>query len=306
MIVAGAVVGVGLAAGAAASWFGWRRSRPGPDPTDPHVSRRTVWNWLRRHPRTASGLHEHHPDPRAAAAGLLTATGVVLAAGAAAAGVVLVMVRTRTGLARADRPLAEWAAEHATDASTEVVRSISEFGGTTFVVAGAMAVTAFELVRDRRAAIPLYVAVTVAGQFALSNAIKVIVDRARPDLSPLTGFSGTSFPSGHATAAAATWACVAFLVGRRRHRHVRALLVGAAVALAVAVAATRVALGVHWTTDVIAGLLVGWAWWLLVTTAFGGRVLHFGEPVAVAEHVSDVAPTSEITADLDASSRSRG
>jgi membrane-associated phospholipid phosphatase len=300
MIVAGAVVGIGVAAGAAVAWLGWRRSRPGLDPTDPHLSRRTVWNWLGRHPRTASGLHEHHPDPRAAAAGLLTATGVVLAAGAAAAGVVLVMVRTRTGLARADRPLAEWAAEHATDASTEVVRFISEFGGTTFVVVGAVAVTALELVRDRRAAIPLYVGLTVGGQFGLSNLIKLIVDRARPDLSPLTGFSGTSFPSGHATAAAATWACVAFLVGRRRNRHVRAVLVGAAVALAVAVSATRVALGVHWTTDVLAGLLVGWAWWLLVTTAFGGRVLELGEPVAVAEHVSDVradaATPSRVTA----------
>jgi undecaprenyl-diphosphatase len=288
MIVAGTVIGVGAAAGAVAAWLGWRRSRPGPDPTDPHLSRRTLWNWLQRHPRATSRLHAHRVGTRTAAAGLLAATGVVLAAGGAAAGVVLVMVRTRSGLARADRPFAEWAAEHATDASTEVVRFISEFGGTPFVVAGAVVVTAFELLRDRRAAVPLYVAITVGGQFALSNLIKLVVDRARPDLSPLTGFSGASFPSGHATAAAATWACLAFLVGRRRNRHVRAALVGGAVALATAVAATRVALGVHWTTDVVAGLLVGWAWWLLVSTAFGGRVLELGEPVAVAEHVSDV------------------
>jgi membrane-associated phospholipid phosphatase len=64
-----------------------------------------------------------------------------------------------------------------------------------------------------------------------------------------------------------------------------------AVGLAVAVAATRVALGVHWTTDVIAGLVVGWSWWLLTTAAFGGRVLEFGEPVAVAEHVAPLAQT---------------
>jgi undecaprenyl-diphosphatase len=287
MIVAGTVIGLGVAAGALAGWIGWRRTRPGPDPTDPHLSRRTVWQWLRRHPAAAARLHESHPDPRVATTGLLAATGLVLAAGAAAAGVVLVMVRTRTGLARADRPLAEWAAEHATDASTEVVRFISDFGGTPFVVLGAVAVTAFELLRDRRWSVPLYVAAVVAGQFVLSNVAKLVVDRARPDLSPLTGFAGTSFPSGHATAAAATWACVAFLVGRRRGRRTRAVLLGAAVAIAVAVAATRVALGVHWTTDVVAGLLVGWAWWLLVTTAFGGRILELGEPVAVAEHVAD-------------------
>ena len=65
------------------------------------------------------------------------------------------------------------------------------------------------------------------------------------------------------------------------------MLLGGAVAIAVAVAATRVALGVHWTTDVVAGLLVGWTWFALCAIAFGGRVLHFGEPVEVVEAEAD-------------------
>jgi len=286
MIVATVVIGIGATAGAAAGWLGWR-ARRGIDPTDPHVSRRTLWNWVRRHPATAERLHDHQPDARAATAGLLTASAAVLAVGAALAGVVLLMIRTNSGLARADQPFAEWAAEHATQTSTDIVRFISDFGGTTFVVTGAIAVAAIETVRDRRPTVALYVAVTVGGQFALSNLIKLIVERARPDLAPLTGFAGTSFPSGHSTAAAATWACVAFLVARGRGRHARAGLIGGAVGLAVAVAATRVALGVHWTTDVIAGLIIGWSWWLLTTTAFGGRVMEFGEPVTIAEHIAD-------------------
>jgi hypothetical protein len=49
--------------------------------------------------------------------------------------------------------------------------------------------------------------------------------------------------------------------------------------ITIVVASSRVLLGVHWLTDVIAGVVVGWTWFLLVTVLFGGRLLRFGEPV---------------------------
>jgi undecaprenyl-diphosphatase len=64
------------------------------------------------------------------------------------------------------------------------------------------------------------------------------------------------------------------------------MLAGAAVAIAVGVAGSRVLLDVHWLSDVIAGVALGWAWFAVCSVAFGGRVLRFG---AAAERAGEQA-----------------
>jgi undecaprenyl-diphosphatase len=170
------------------------------------------------------------------------------------------------------------------------MRAVSQLGGTTGVVALAAIATVVEYVRRPSRSILFFMALTVGGQFALSNGIKYLVERARPDVSRLTGFAGSSFPSGHSTASAATLAAVALLVTRNRSRRVKIAGASIAAGAAVLVAMTRVFLGVHWFTDVIAGLLLGWGWFALCSIAFGGRLLTFGQPVATAEHIAEVVP----------------
>ena len=167
------------------------------------------------------------------------------------------------------------------------MRDISLLGGTTGAVTIAVIAGVYEYRRRPNPAIPALLTLTVLGQFLIVNIIKLIVDRDRPDIRQLTGFSGASFPSGHAAAAAATFAVVGLLAGRGRSRTVRNAIAGAVVGLAILVAASRVMLGVHWLTDVIAGIAVGWAWLAVCSIAFGGRLVQFGAPVTAATAVAE-------------------
>ena len=271
------------------------RRWPHRDPLAPKVAASTVVEEVRRHPRLRALLRSRL-DP-ASETGLLLSVAVgVVVVSMSAFGVVAAMIRADRGLASYDLAFARWGADNASSASTEGLKLISLLGGYPPVVALSCLVALAEYRRKMgRSVVPLLVLV-VGGQFAVTNAIKFTVDRARPDISQLTGFAGTSFPSGHAAAAAATYAVFAMVLGRRRSPRVKALLGGAAVAISVAVAATRVLLGVHWFTDVVAGVFVGWAWFTLVSLAFGGRVLRFGAPVIAAESaVTTGATASHVT-----------
>jgi membrane-associated phospholipid phosphatase len=65
------------------------------------------------------------------------------------------------------------------------------------------------------------------------------------------------------------------------------VITGLAAGIAVGVAATRVLLDVHWLTDVIAGLSLGWAWFAVCAMAFGGRILRFGAAIEIAADAAE-------------------
>ncbi|MEO6204623.1 MAG: phosphatase PAP2 family protein [Mycobacteriales bacterium] len=114
-----------------------------------------------------------------------------------------------------------------------------------------------------------YLLTCVAGAYVLSTAGKLAVDRARPIFDDAVSTArGTSFPSGHATGSAAFYAALAIVLIPLVRGQWRRLLLAAAVVVPVVVAVTRVLLGVHFPSDVMAGLLLGWGWTAAVTAVF--------------------------------------
>jgi undecaprenyl-diphosphatase len=94
--------------------------------------------------------------------------------------------------------------------------------------------------------------------------VKLVVARPRPTLEQLNTLKSLSFPSEHTTQAAAIYLTIAIQLSKGVNPRWRQLLVALAVVIGLAVAWSRVYLGVHYPTDVAAGLLLGWGWALLV------------------------------------------
>jgi len=252
----------------------------------PRVSPGRIRAEVNRHPRLAA-VADARLDPTVATGLALTAASAMVVAGVVGVGLLLLMVRTSLGFARFDQGAAQFAARHATAASTTVLRDFSQLGGALVVVPVTIVVAIVAVWRYRSATVVGFLLFVVGGQFAIADLIKWVVGRTRPNIDRLTGFNGPSFPSGHATTAAATFAAFALLAGMRRSSRAKAALAAVAAALAVGIACTRVFLGVHWLTDVLAGLALGWAWFALGSIAFGGRLLRFGAPVEQAQQVAE-------------------
>ncbi len=222
-------------------------------------------------------------DPEAATGLALTvALGLVFAA-ALGFGLVSDMVTSETGLYRLDASAAAWGAENATPVSTWLLGLLTWLGGSATVLAVTISLGVLAWVRRRRLAVLAFLLTVVVGQNLIANTVKVLVDRERPPVPHLAPSSGFSFPSGHAAAAAATWAAVVLVLGRGRPVPVKAWLAAGAALITVLVAASRVLLGVHWLTDVIGGAALGFGWFVVCSVAFGGALLHFGAPAERVE-----------------------
>ncbi|MGJ0118837.1 phosphatase PAP2 family protein [Williamsia sp. MIQD14] len=171
-------------------------------------------------------------------------------------GLGLAIVLHHDPAAGADGSTLRWVLDHRTSWVTDLATALSTVLAPTWVAVAAVVVAGVLIRRDRRLDRGGRVLVAVASAGALAEVFKVAVDRLRPPLVDQVGApeAAMSFPSGHVTGTCALVVAIASAVVAGRRARIAAFTVAGVVT--VAVGASRLYLGAHWLTDVVASVAV--------------------------------------------------
>jgi undecaprenyl-diphosphatase len=194
----------------------------------------------------------------------LVASFVVVLGGALAGGFLLQVWERADGSTAVDGAIAERVVANRTSGLTSFAQALSRVGSTS-VLFPLVVIVAGVLVWRRRWVFAAFAIVVWGGSVGLYNASKAVVERPRPPVGfRLASAAGSSFPSGHATQSLATW-CVLAIVVAAVWRPARFVGWVAAGLVVLGVGWSRLYLGMHWATDVVAGWLIGAAWLVLAS-----------------------------------------
>ena len=158
-----------------------------------------------------------------------------------------------------------------------------------------LAVVVVAMLRRGLPRLALFVTITALGSSLLNAGVKTVVHRPRPELiNPVAHELGLSFPSGHAQAAMVGYALLLFVFLPVLHGWWRRTAVTFAVFMVLAIGFSRIALGVHYLSDVVGGVVLGAAWVAAMAAAFNAtRVDHGRRPelnVGPASATAGIAP----------------
>jgi undecaprenyl-diphosphatase len=155
-------------------------------------------------------------------------------------------------------------AEQRSQGLTSVARVVT-WAGSALVLVPLAVLCCVVLVKAGLSREAVVVAVSLGGAILLADVVKLLVERQRPRVEHLQAVTGTSFPSGHTTQASAFWFSLILVLPATRMAPAFRRAAGAlALLLVLAVAFSRLYLGVHFPADVVAGLLLGTGWALFV------------------------------------------
>lgn len=145
----------------------------------------------------------------------------------------------------------------------EMVRDVTALGSYAFVIIIVAAAIGY-LLLVRKYGLALLLLAAEAGGMVISTLLKELFDRPRPDLEHAARVFTASFPSGHATLSAVTFLTLGALLTRvTADRKSKLYFMATAVILTIMVGLSRLYLGVHYPSDILAGWCIGSAWALL-------------------------------------------
>ncbi len=147
-----------------------------------------------------------------------------------------------------------------TAALTDIVRVLT-WAGSAFLLVPLALTACLVFVRAGLRREALAIALSLGGAMLISGGVKLLVSRPRPPVEHLQAVTGSSFPSGHATQASAFWFSLVFAMpAAGASPKLTRVATGLALLIVLAVAASRLYLGVHYPSDVVAGMLLGAGW----------------------------------------------
>ena len=160
---------------------------------------------------------------------------------------------------------------HISESLTAFMTGITFFGGKTWIIAAVLLLTIFFFFIKRRYAV--YLLLTSATGSVLNLLLKQLFQRERPDIYPLITVEGYSFPSGHSMGSFIFYISLAVVLSKwSKSRLLDSLIVLLFAALIILIGISRIYLGVHYPSDVIAGYCAGGGWVIICTLA-----LHYYE-----------------------------
>ncbi|MBJ7478456.1 PAP2 family protein [Rhodococcus sp. KBW08] len=188
-----------------------------------------------------------------------------------------------------DEPLTNWMVDHRSGTLDQIAVAVTDLGSP--VATALLGITCGVLISWRaRSVVPgLIVIGTVGGAAVACTVVKALVGRERPPTSiQVLLETGHSFPSGHVTGTAALFGIAVLVVSVDRTPAVKRLLMLLAVTVTVVVALTRLYLGAHWLTDVVAGAVLA-----TLAVTVGGAVFRFVGTHKQAESTTAAACSAE-------------
>ncbi len=265
------------------------------------VGERPAVVWVRsRYPRQWHFLDRRLAPGEATGLALTLGVGMVLALGMSFRQL-LDNVLESDGIAVADHPVLRFLAAHREPWLVTTMQVISDVGSPVGV--GILAtVVGVTLAWVRRSWLPLLIAGFGAAGIGMINlTVKGLVSRSRPlEAIAVLGEDGFSFPSGHTTGTTVVWLLSAWMVSRWviRGRVGRDMVWTGTVLMIVAVGISRVYLGVHFPSDVMAGWTLGAAWVVMIALVVSvWEQSQRASPAPVGPRGLDTGPVSRGTVD---------